>query len=151
MIIILSETELRYSLYQDGQLIEVFPLKECFQSIEQHIKRVEDRNLTLAAMNESLKNEHYKDAEIQRLQNVIKVQKEEMDRGFPISEEDFSKIQEWIQKHDEEVHGANYAEHKYRHAGAIGGSYTYEFTPTSIGTFGRVKCTCGEHFDFGGD
>lgn len=35
-----------------------------------------------------------------------------------------------------------------RYGGTIGGSYTYKFTPTSIGVFGTVECSCGERFDF---
>ncbi len=32
-------------------------------------------------------------------------------------------------------------------AGAIGGTLTYCFTPTSIGCCVRVKCACGEEID----
>ena len=32
--------------------------------------------------------------------------------------------------------------------GAIGGTFTYEFIPTSIGTIGTIKCTCGDSFTF---
>ncbi len=31
--------------------------------------------------------------------------------------------------------------------GAIGGQYTYLFTPTSIGVVVRVKCACGAEID----
>lgn len=68
--------------------------------------------------------------------------------GFPISENEHESIQAWIKNHDEEKHGADYKNGKYRNSGAIGGAYTYEFTPTSIGTFGRVRCSCGRCFDF---
>jgi hypothetical protein len=34
-----------------------------------------------------------------------------------------------------------------RYAGAIGGAYTYEFTPTSIGDSVWVRCSCGEKHD----
>nr|DAG04561.1 MAG TPA: hypothetical protein [Siphoviridae sp. ctDXu9] len=32
--------------------------------------------------------------------------------------------------------------------GCIGGSLTWCFTPTSIGTIGEVICSCGEKFTF---
>lgn len=37
------------------------------------------------------------------------------------------------------------AEHNARHPDttAIGGQYTYSFTPTSLGVVIRVKCACG--------
>lgn len=41
-------------------------------------------------------------------------------------------------------------DHDQRHTGgggAIGGRYTYEFTPTSIGTVQRILCACGESCD----
>ena len=36
-------------------------------------------------------------------------------------------------------------EHRHSHGevGAIGGSFTYSFTPTTIGTAVVVKCVCG--------
>lgn len=35
-----------------------------------------------------------------------------------------------------------------QYGGAIGGSYSYTFTPTSLGTVGEIKCTCGDKFCF---
>ena len=40
------------------------------------------------------------------------------------------------------------SEQMYPRGGAIGGSYTWKFVPTSIGTFGSVQCSCGEEFSF---
>ena len=30
----------------------------------------------------------------------------------------------------------------------VGGKYIYKFVPTSIGTIGKVVCSCGEEFTF---
>lgn len=61
---------------------------------------------------------------------------------FNMEPEDIKKIQKWKKQHEEEKHnGSSYA-------GAIGGRYTYEFTPTSIGTFKRLRCSCGDYFDY---
>ena len=50
--------------------------------------------------------------------------------------------------------GVNYPHNLKKHGsetiyyGAIGGGMTYIFTPTSIGTVCKVKCSCGEEFCF---
>ena len=91
--------------------------------------------------NKALKDEHYKDEELQKMQKELDSLRRDLSRGFPISEEEQEKIREWQRKHEEEAHGAT-------NVTAIGGKYTYEFIPTSIGTFGSVKCTCGAKFEF---
>ena|ERR1700690_4488086 len=54
-------------------------------------------------------------------------------------------IQKWIEEHDKAKHINSEQTHRY--SGAIGGAYTYEFTPTSLGTVARVRCSCGEVID----
>ena len=57
--------------------------------------------------------------------------------GFPISEEEDKKIKEWIEKRPK------------CNEGAIGGRYTYQFTPTSIGVIGTIiDGMTGEKFTF---
>lgn len=34
-----------------------------------------------------------------------------------------------------------------KYVGAIGGSLTYCFTPTGLGTIIKVKCSCGDEID----
>ena len=69
------------------------------------------------------------------MKNKLKTMSEEYYRGFPISAEAKSRINEWKKNH--------------RHdGGAIGGTFTYEFIPTSIGTIGTIKCACGDSFTF---
>lgn len=70
------------------------------------------------------------------------VKRELGQHNFIISKYEAKEIENWKSEHEEKVHkGDNYA-------GAIGGKYAYEFTPTSIGTIGVVKCCCGEEFEF---
>mgnify|MGYP001576756063 CR=1 FL=1 len=38
--------------------------------------------------------------------------------------------------------------HKGESAGAIGGRFTYQFTPTGIGMVNKCGCACGESVDF---
>ena len=89
-----------------------------------------------------LREEYDKDEEVSKLKKHIESLEEESRNGFPITKEENEKIREWQQKHVKEKHEGN------SYAGAIGGNYTYEFVPTSIGTIGTVKCSCGEEFCF---
>lgn len=45
---------------------------------------------------------------------------------------------EWLERHRETCEPL---------PSCIGGDITYSFTPTSIGTVVRIKCTCGEQAD----
>lgn len=88
--------------------------------------------------------EFNKDEEIVRLQKQIEQNRERAKNTitFSITPEQVEAIRAWKKEHEAEAHGGS------EYAGAIGGRYTYEFTPTSIGTFGRIRCGCGAKFDF---
>lgn len=60
-----------------------------------------------------------------------------------ILQEENKIITEWIKKHNLKKHGSETV-----YCGAIGGGMTYIFTPTSIGTVGKIRCSCGEEFCF---
>ena len=102
----------------------------------------------LEKQNQKLRDEKYKDNELLRMEAELKAMKEDYYRGFPISEEEQKSIREWMDKHDEEVHHARTIGDKLKLGGCCGGRYTYKFTPTSIGTIGTVKCSCGAKFTF---
>lgn len=89
-----------------------------------------------------LEDPYHKDKEIKRLTKERDEAKENLYRGFPISETESYAIEHWMRKHVNEKHNGN------SYAGAIGGRYSYTFQPTSIGTIGIVKCICGEEFTF---
>lgn len=59
---------------------------------------------------------------------------------FVIDGEDEKRLGDWLGQHEETCRfskpGAN--------VGAIGGSLSYQFTPTAIGTIAKVSCACGE-------
>lgn len=145
----MGEIDRTYFTNVDGKWTNVVPLEESFRSVKAHIEMVEERNKYLEEENKKLKDEHYKDAEIQDMKSKLEESINDLYRGFPIYEDEYKKIESWKKKHDEEAHGADYENNKFRNGGAIGGSYTYEFTPTSIGVLGRVRCTCGAYIDFG--
>lgn len=108
---------------------------------EKRIKYLEEEN-------KKLKDEHYKDSEMQRMKAELKKAKEDLYRGFPISEEEEKRIKEWQDKHDAEVHGLKTLKDRVHAGGCIGGRYSYEFVSTSIGVVGTVKCNCGAKFTF---
>lgn len=108
---------------------------------EKRIKYLEEEN-------KKLKDEHYKDSEMQRMKAELKKAKEDLYRGFPISKEEEDKIKAWQLKHDTEKHGLKTMAQRVMEHGCIGGSLTWCFTPTSIGTVGTVVCSCGDKFTF---
>lgn len=118
------------------------------EDIKSELQGKDIRIKYLKKQNQELRDEKYKDNELSRMESELKTIKEDYYRGFPISEEEQKSIREWMNKHDEEVHHARTPDDKLKLGGCCGGRYTYEFTPTSIGTIGTVKCSCGAKFTF---
>ena len=115
------------------------PMRELFNEIAEEFERKEVAIERLRKENEELRDEKYKDEELARLKRRLEDVEYELYRGFPISEEEETKIKKWKEIHE--------IKHKGGH-GAIGGKYTYMFVPTGVGTIGEIKCTCGESFCF---
>lgn len=63
-------------------------------------------------------------------------------KTFTITDEDWESIEKWQDYHTEEKHSDLPA------GGAIGGRFSYEFTPTTVGMVGICKCCCGDSFIF---
>lgn len=116
-------------------------IKREFDSQNAHI-------IYLQNQNKKLKEEHYKDTELQKMKEELERVRADMYRGFPISAEEEKRIKEWQDKHDAEVHGLKTLKERVRVGGCIGGRYSYEFVSTSIGVIGIVKCNCGAKFTF---
>lgn len=114
-------------------------LKEC----EEHLDEVLERCTRLAEENARIRDEKYKDEELQKLIEYNKELQSQYGHGFSISNQEWENINSWRKKHNTEKHGGP---HPY--SGAIGGELTYEFVPTSIGTVCTVKCHCGESYTF---
>jgi hypothetical protein len=60
---------------------------------------------------------------------------------FELSKEQREEGKAWMDAHDQAKH-ISHGE-KYRYSGAIGGAYTWHFTPTSIGIGVSLHCSCG--------
>lgn len=106
------------------------------------------RIIYLQNQNKKLKEEHYKDTELQKMKEELERVRADMYRGFPISAEQEQRIKEWQDKHDAEVHGLKTLKERVHAGGCIGGRYSYEFVSTSIGVIGTAKCDCGAKFTF---
>lgn len=126
----------------------VYDLDDCLKAIKQRNDDNEDRITFLMEENKKLKDEHYKDDELQKMKSRLEGMQEEYYRGFPISAKEEEAIEAWKEEHEERKHGLNTFEKRMRAMGCCGGGYTYLFTPTTIGIIGTVKCHCGEEFNF---
>ena len=112
-------------------------IKDVLQSLYNQFRAVSIRNEYLEKDNAYLKSESYKDEEIAKIKKEWNEMREDYNRGFPISEEEHERINKWVESRP------------IANEGAIGGRYSYEFTPTSIGTIGTiVDSFTGEKFTF---
>ena len=73
-----------------------------------------------------------------------------MKKGFMdfwISGEEFKKVERFKKFHKCSLPNASKKKQRLtgqkKKQGAIGGQYTYSFTPTSLGTVVLVRCACG--------
>ena len=103
------------------------------------LKRLRQLELSVENLkkeNAELKSEHYKDEQLSNMKDKLNKMEKEYYRGFPISKEEEIQINKFKDKY----------RHKYH--GAIGGAFTYKFTPTSIGVVGEVFAPNGESLVF---
>ena len=134
-----------YYTHYKGEYIQVLPIEECVKSILSRIESYEDTIERLKEENKKLKDEVWKDEELQDMKEQLDKMKSNYHRGFNITEEEDATIKEWKKKHEEEVHGLTTPTAH----GAAGGGYSYIFYPTAIGCSGVIRCdACGEEFEF---
>ena len=131
--------------FKNGKLLRVHDIKDtCEQfaaEVAATVQFLQDQNVRLQEENTQLKDEHYKDAELIRMQADLEVMRNQLKRGFPLSEAEADAIFQWQYNHLE-------AKHKGQSSGTVGGRFTYCFTPTSIGTIGEIQCSCGAKYIF---
>lgn len=137
-----------YTTYFDGKYTHVYKLEDCLRAIQCRNADNERRIKYLEEENKKLKDEHYKDEEIQTMKYQLDKMKKDYRRGFPISEDEERAIEAWKKKHDEEVHGLKTDSLRMKAEGCCGGRYLYRFVPTSIGVSGKIICSCGAEFEF---
>ena len=106
-----------------GQLVDQF------EAQERQIKYLQEEN-------RKLKEGVWEKEEVARLKKDYERMQEKCSLGFPITPEQNAKIKEWKKKYEGQ------------HFGAIGGAFTYSFTPTGIGTFATVTGPDGDKLEF---
>lgn len=111
-------------------------IAEAFESIKENILWYKNDADRLREKVNYLESENYKDEELQKMKAQLEKIQEDYRRGFPITKEESDDINKWKKNHDATEHGNADGYH-----GAIGGGYTYEFIPTSIGSFGTCYCS----------
>ena len=105
---------------------------------EAGLKKRDEEITRLREENKRLRDEAYKDSELQMMKRKMQAMQEELNRGFPITEDENTKIREWIEKHLTK-----------RHKLIVNGRFKYEFQDFAEVSVGSVVCTeCGESFTF---
>lgn len=139
----------RYTIWdpETQKITEVYPLEECLEAIRIRFDDNAEHIMRLRKENEELRSEHFKDEQIQKLQNQIHSMQEAMN-GFMVTSTQAETIKAWKTKHEASKHGLTDDSKRMKAHGAIGGAYTYTFCPTSIGTIGKIVCHCGDEFCF---
>lgn len=100
---------------------------------DEEFERQKLRNMLLATGKEMLYDDSVLD-EAEEYTNIAV--------SFDITKEEDKAINAWVKNHIFNRHQGHH------YGGAIGGTYEYIFTPTSIGEVGTIKCTCGDSFTF---
>lgn len=132
----------------NGEYTHVYKLDDAVRAILCRNKHDEDRIKWLEEENKKLKEEAWKDEEFSNMKAELDKLKDEYYRGFPITKSEAEAIEKWKRAHEEEVHGLKTNKQRLKARGVSGGRYSYHFIPTSIGTSGVVRCSCGAEFEF---
>lgn len=111
-----------------------YSVPELIQALQKKFKYDEEVLNSLKKANAELRDSHYKDRELTEMQSKLNTAISDLTRGFSISTDEDKSIQEWKTKHIKERHSGK------SYSGAIGGRFSYHFTPTSIGVFGTIEC-----------
>lgn len=119
-----------YHEFRDENMID-----DHLHIIKENIMRRDETIDRLVEENKHLKDEHYKDEELAEMKEQLEIAEKELRLGFGITEQESASIAEWEKNHDLFVHS-----NPKQYHGAVGGGYTYQFYPTSIGAFGRIIC-----------
>lgn len=131
---------------EDEEFLSVPTMDKLCSMLKTKFKEQESQLDNLRKQNKKILDENWKDNELQKMKEELQITRANSDRGFPISEFEYKAAMDWINEHEAFKHPR--PEGAFPRGGAIGGSYQWIFTPTGIGTFGEVKCSCGDSFTF---
>ena len=125
---------------ESGESLQVRDIDTVLKNLK-YLYEDQQRSLERAKQkNKELEDEHWKDNALQEMKAALDESRDNLYRGFGISKEEQDAIHTWEDKHYTESHNAPDLHSRLKMGGAIGGSYEYEFCPTSIGTVGKVVC-----------
>ena len=114
------------------------PLQDNFDNIKARMQWYVDDNTRLRKENKELKDEHYKDKELKRINKELEEVKQDLHRGFPIYEDEYKEIEKWRKAHTEKMH-PNLPEKPVKYW-AEGPDFNYMFSPFELGIV--KKCYC---------
>lgn len=116
---------------KDGGIWIMDSIENDLKRIYDHYRSVVNENKYLRAENERIKSEKYQDEELSTMKERYEKMESDYYRGFPISEKENERIKDWINNLTKDEVPTK--------IGAIGGRFTYRFTPTSIGIIGTIE------------
>lgn len=116
-------------------MIQYDSVENILQALREKFSRQEKEIERLRQENTKLKSGIWKEEEVARLKHEYDRMKEEYYQGFPISKEEKAMIDEFMSQHK-------------GYYGAIGGGFTYQFLPTSIGVSGTIIASNGDELEF---
>lgn len=128
-----------------SELSNILTKRDFSLSIDKIREIYEKQAVTIKSLekeNKFLKEQYDKDEEISELKTEISSMKQQMSNAFILNEKETKAIADWIENHNKEFHNGKF------HYTGIGGTFSYIFTPTSLGTIGEITCTCGQTFCF---
>lgn len=132
---------MNYSAYINGEWKQVISHEDCVDMINYHHKELIDENKRLKEELNSIRQEKWKDKELQKLKQENEKLQKDLIRGFPIYEEEQEKIYEWLESHHNE-------KEKLPRKNPNHGISKYVFESYPMVTFGTVYCKCGKYFQF---
>ena len=126
---------------KNGEFLRVEDLDTVCEQLRSIFDDQAAENARLRENLQSIIDEKWKDDELQKLRKQRDDALADMSRGFSIAQEENDRINAWKKEHDEYQHGLKSNLERCRAGGAIGGRYSFDFTGTSIGTFGTCYCS----------
>lgn len=120
---------------------DIREMQEALNVIGNHLEHMRWRAEQDSKAVEELRQEKWRDEQLQDLKRQRDEALEDTHRGFPITKQQMRDINEWQTQHDTVFHS-----NPNRYHGAAGGGYEYTFYPTGIGTSGEcICCNCKSH------